>query len=126
MDYLKADLLNTTSYAKILQPKIQAQTLTQVSIGSIVTSLVRIKQKLTKIINAGPQFVIKDLSLKLPISELVYKKTHNPNPDLSSIYKDLETTDSVHFNVVNVEAELDIFISSNQTHLVQKHMNFFL
>ena len=56
---------------------------------------------------------------------MVYQKTHNPNPDLSQIYKALQDTESIHFNVVNVEGELDIFVSTSQLELVQKHMNFF-
>ena len=125
VEYLKADLLNTSSYAKLILPKIEAQTLTKVSLGSIVTSLARIKQKLNQSIVNKPKFVIQDISLKLPITELVYQKTHNPNPDLSQIYKALKDTDSSHFNVINVEEELDIFVSTSQLALVQKHMNFF-
>jgi len=125
VEYLKTDLLNTTSYAKLILPKIEAQTLTKVSIGSVVTSLARIKQRLNQNIVTKPKFRIQDISLKLPITELVYHKAHNPNPDLSQIYKALKDTDSSHFNVVNVEEELDIFVSTSQVELVQKHMNFF-
>lgn len=125
VEYLKSDLLNTSSYAKLILPKIEAQTFTKVSLGSIVTSLARIKQKLNQNIVTKPKFVIQDISLKLPITELVYQKTHNPNPDLSQIYKALKDSDSSHFNVVNVEEELDIFVSTSQLELVQKHMNFF-
>lgn len=125
IEYLKADLLNTTSYAKLIQTKIEAQTLTKTTLGSIVTSLARIKKQLNQTIITRPRFKIDDISLKLPISELVYSKTHNPNPDLSTIYKLLESKDSIHFNVVNVEDELDIFVSSSQLNLVEKHMNFF-
>jgi hypothetical protein len=124
-EYLKNDLLNTSSYAKLIQPKIEDLTLTTVSLGSIVTSLARIKQKLNTVVSTKPKFRINDIALKLPISEIVYKKTHNPNPDLSEIYKALEDKESIHFNVVNVEDELDIFVSSSQLGLVQKHMNFF-
>lgn len=124
-EYLKADLLNTSSYAKLIRPRIEASTLTKVSLGSIVTSLARIKQKLNTVVVAKPKFRINDIALKLPISEIVYKKTHNPNPDLSEIYKALEDKESIHFNVVNVEDELDIFVSSSQLEIVQKHMNFF-
>ena len=107
-EYLKNDLLNTSSYAKLIQPKIEALTLTTVSLGSIITSLARIKQKLNTVVVTKPRFRINDIALKLPISEIVYKKTHNPNPDLSEIYKALEDKESIHFNVVNVEDELDI------------------
>jgi hypothetical protein len=90
-----------------------------------VTSLTRIKGKLSTNIATNPKFKIDDISLKLPISELVYQKTRNPNPELGKIYLDLKNAGSVHFNVVNVEDELDIFVSSNQLDLVKNQMQNF-
>jgi hypothetical protein len=125
LEFLKKDLLNLTSYAKAILPQIEQQTLTKISLGSIVASLSRIKNKIELQENTKPKFIINDISLKLPISELVLQKNHNPNPDLSKIYKELQNLDSIHFNVVNVDDELDIFVSTSQIDLVKKHMNFF-
>jgi|688.fasta_scaffold148353_3 hypothetical protein len=124
-EYLKKDLLNLTAYAKTIQTEIETQTLSKVSIGSIVTSLTRIKTKLSSNIATNPKFKIDDISLKLPISELVYQKSRNPNPELGKIYLELKNTGSVHFNIVNVEDELDIFVSSNQLDLVKNQMQNF-
>lgn len=124
-EYLKKDLLNLTAYAKTIQAEIEIQTLSKVSIGSIVTSLTRIKTKLNQKITTNPKFKIDDISLKLPISELVYQKTHNPNPELSQIYQEFKNAGSIHFNIVNVEDELDIFVSSNQLDLVKNQMTKF-
>ena len=122
LEYLKNDLLNTTGYAKLIIPRIEKQTLTKISIGSVVTSLARIKQKLNIAAIDKPKFKIEDISLKLPITELVYKKNQNPNPDLSLIYAGLDGNESVHFNIVNVADELDLFISSSRVNLVEKHL----
>lgn len=121
-EYLKNGLLNTTAYAKTILPEIEKQTLAKISVGSVVTSLIRIKGKLDSKVTTSPKFKIDDISLKLPISELVYKKSFNPNPQFSQIYLNLKAIGSIHFNIVNVEDELDIFVSTSQLQIVQNQM----
>jgi len=125
MQFLKLGLLNTSGYAKTILPKIQAKSLAKVSLGSIVTALARLKKDVILDEQKIPKFEIEDLSLKLPICELVYAKNKNPNPDLSEIYKSLEKNDSTHFNLVNIEDELDIFVSSQKVDLVKRQMKDF-
>ena len=125
MQFLKKGLLNTSGYAKSILPQIQAVSLARVTLGSLTTALARVKKDLILNQEQIPKFRIEDLSLKLPILELVYSKTKNPNPDLSLIYQSLEKNDSIHFNLVNVEDELDIFVSSQKADLVKKQMKDF-
>jgi len=125
LDYLCKGLLNTSAYAANILPKIQASTLSKVSQGSIITALARIKKNSQIKTNSIPKMKIDDISLRLPIFELVYRKNRDPNPDLSQIYQKLEGLESVHFNVINVENELDIFVSYSRLELVKKQMRSF-
>ena len=125
MQFLKQGLLNTSGYAKTILPKLQTKSLAKISLGSIITALARVKKDLILNEQNIPKFKIEDLSLKLPICELVYAKTKNPNPDLSEIYKNLEKNDSIHFNLINIQDELDIFVSNQKVDSVKKQMKDF-
>ncbi|GAB4143255.1 MAG: hypothetical protein OHK0017_00400 [Patescibacteria group bacterium] len=119
LDYLKTGLLNTSAYAKLIQPQVEKELMLNVSANSIVTALSRIRQNQV-ISNQSPKFIIRDLSFKLPISELVFKKNGNPHPDLADIYSKLSKESDIHLNIVNVEEELDIFVSSSKVDVVKK------
>ena len=125
LDLLQTGILNCSAYAAKLQPDVEKITLTKVNINSIVTALVRIREKQNLKTLQIPKFKIDDLSLKLPITELVYRKNINPNPALGNVYQNLENSESTHFNVISVQDEIDIFVSSNQTDIVKAGMNGF-
>jgi aspartokinase len=121
LDFLKKGLLNTRAYAKTLLPVIAQRSLLMPSLGSVVTALSRIKKDVSSNGLTLKQFQIKNIELKLPITEIVIKKSGNTFELLASLYSKLSTDEKASLNIINVAYELDIFVSSDLVETIINH-----
>lgn len=125
LEYLTKGLLNSSAYAEQIRPQIEHRLTLKVTTNSIVTALSRLRQTRVKVAQTIPKFKIDDLSFKLPITELVFKKDHDPNPMLAKIYEKLEKINNLHLNIVNVTNELNIFVSSSAAGIIKNCLKDF-
>ncbi len=72
---LRRRTLNLRAYAKLIQPRVEAEAKKSVSIASIVVALSRIRKSLKEIAPLRPQVSIENLSIKADLSVITYEKT---------------------------------------------------
>jgi aspartokinase len=121
LEYLHKGLLNTSAYAQSIIPEIESRSLLKPTLGSVVTALSRIKHDDIIEESLLQQFVIDNIEMKMPITELVFKKTGNTIQLLSNLYSKLSKKERATINIVNVEHELDIFAQSDLSDIILQH-----
>jgi hypothetical protein len=67
------------------------------------------------------QVAIKNITTKLPLSEIVYEKTDKFVGELESLHKDISMSQEDFFTITIGTAEIDIICSSNIENKALKH-----
>ena len=116
LELLNANLLNTTQYAKLIQPQIEKSLHKDITLISIVTALSRIKKK--KILTSTSIFKIDDIQILYPISDLVFTIKYNPTVNISTLYKSLAGKPNHFLNLTVGNSELNIFINTKYKEIV--------
>jgi len=114
--------MNMSSYAHRIRPKVEIFTKKQVTITSLVVSLSRLKKEFTKEKTLIQKVPIKNISTKLPLSEIVYKNTNKFIQELGLLYKHVVISQEDFFTITISTNEIDIFCSSN---LVKEVLRYF-
>src|SRR3989344_9592237 len=68
--------MNMSSYAHRIRPKVEALAKKQVTITSLVISLSRLRKEFKKGKPLIQEVAIKNITTKLPLSEMVYENTN--------------------------------------------------
>lgn len=104
-------ILNLSSYARSIKGEVEKETKKEVSIQSIVVSLSRIEKKI-KAYNYLPSIKIDNLSVKKPVTELVYKKNKENLFKLINIFKLAIENEKSPFSFSVGTENISILISS--------------
>lgn len=113
--------MNMSSYAYQIRPRVEALTKKKVTIASLVVSLSRLRKEFRKERPLVHDVVIKNITTKLPISEIIYENNAKFIKDLESLHRKLELSQDDLFTTTIGMAELDIICSSNIEKKILKH-----
>jgi hypothetical protein len=120
---LSEDYMNMSSYAYKIRPEIEKLTKKKVTITSLVVALSRIKKELKKQKPLIRDVVIKNITTKLPLSELVFENDNKFIEQIGTLYKEVSITRDDFFVATTSINEMNIFVSSNLSRKVIKHFN---
>ena len=113
--------MNMSSYAHRIKPKVESLTKKQVTITSLVVSLSRLRKEFRKEKPLIHDVTIKNITTKLPLSEIVYENTNNFIRELESLHKNISVSQEDFFTTTIGTGEIDIICSSNMASKVLKH-----
>ncbi len=113
--------MNMSSYAHRIRPKVKELTKKDVTIASLVVSLSRLRKELKKEKPLVHDVVIKNITTKLPISEIIYENNAEFIKDLESLHKKIKVSQDDLFTTTIGTAELDIICSSNIEKKILEH-----
>jgi aspartokinase len=113
--------MNMSSYAYKIKPKVEELTKKRVTITSLVVSLSRLKKEFKKEKSLIHDVSIKNITTKLPISEIIYENTGKFMKALESLYKNVSVLQEDFFTVTIGTNEVDIICSSNLENKILKH-----
>ncbi|MBP9711615.1 MAG: hypothetical protein KBD55_01100 [Candidatus Pacebacteria bacterium] len=113
--------MNMSSYAERIRPQVEKLTKKQVTITSLVVSLSRLGKEFKKEKPLIHDVVIKNITTKLPLSEIAYENTEKFNRELETLHKNIKISQEDFFTVTLGTKEVDIICSSSIEHKVLKH-----
>lgn len=118
---LTNDYMNMSSYAHRIRPTVEQMTKKKVTITSLVVSLSRLKKEFKKQKPLIQDVKIKNITTKLPITELVYDNSEKFIEEMATIHKGVSLTREDFFvSTVSIH-EMNIIVSSNLASKVVKH-----
>jgi hypothetical protein len=109
---LSNNFLNLTEYARFIQKEIQNRTMKSVQLGSIVVALSRLKIQHKDQKNSRPDFRISELSIKSPLSEIVYEKTQINLLAVKKVYAELNINPAMFLTITQSSSEIMITTNS--------------
>lgn len=113
--------MNMSSYAHKIKPKIEMLTKKKVTITSLVVSLSRIKNELKKQKPLIQNIPIKNITTKLPLTELVYENGDSFLKEIGSLHSNIFLSREDFFAMTTSTHEMNIIISSSLYNKVIKH-----
>lgn len=113
--------MNMSSYAYRIRDKVELLTKKPVSIASLVVTLSRLKKEFKKEKPLIHDVVIKNITTKLPISEIIYENNIEFIKDLESLHKKIQVSPDDLFTTTIGTTELDIICSSNIEKKILEH-----
>jgi hypothetical protein len=120
---LTHDYMNMSSYAAKIRPKVEEITKKRVTITSLVVSLSRIKREFKKEKSLIHDVAIKNITTKLPLSEIVYGNNATFMKELESFHRDVAVSQEDFFTITIGTIEVDIICSSNLQKKIVQHFN---
>lgn len=113
--------MNMSSYAHRIKPKVEALTKKQVTITSLVVSLSRFRKEIKKAKPLIHDVRIKNITTKLPLSEIAFENNPSFVKELESLYKNILISHEDFFTVSLGMSEIDIICSSNLENKILNH-----
>jgi len=113
--------MNMSSYAHRIRPTVEERTKKQVTITSLVVSLSRLRKEFKKEKPLIHEVAIKNITTKLPLTEIAYENTNKFIEKLESLYKNISVTQEDFFTITMGTAEIDIICSANLENKILKH-----
>ncbi len=113
--------MNMSSYAYRIRPKVELLTKKQVTIASLVVSLSRLRKEFKKGKPLIHEVAIKNITTKLPLSELAYENSKEFINRLESLHKNISVSQEDFFTTTIGTTEIDIICSSNLENKILKH-----
>ncbi len=109
-EMLRSDLLNLSSYAKLITPEVVKLTWKIPTNPSIVMALSRLKTTIRSTFDIS--FVANDISLKYPLIEINYTKQSNHTQKIATLYDHLKEFENTFLNIVTGNTETTVFVNS--------------
>ena len=113
--------MNMSSYAYKIKPVVEKETKKKVTITSLVVALSRLKIELKKQKPLIQDVVIKNITTKLPLTELVYENSNRFIEEFGSLHKDISLTREDFFVATVSINEMNIIVSSNLANKIERH-----
>src|SRR3989344_250640 len=113
--------MNMSSYAYRIKPKVELLTKKQTTIASLVVSLSRLAKEFKKEKPLIRDVPIKNITTKLPLSEIAYENTNKFLEQLESLHKNISVSQEDFFTITRGTTEIDIICSSNLENKILKH-----
>ena len=109
-EYLALELINSSQYARKIKSQVEALTMKNVQLNTIVTSLNRIKKTTQGKLKVD--FYIDDVQMKYPISDIVFSKFDNDYLNIANLYKEIGKINNSFLNITQGQSETNIFVNS--------------
>lgn len=113
--------MNMSSYAHRIRKNVEAQAKKPVTITSLVVSLSRLRGELKKEKPLIADVAIKNITTKLPLTEIIYENTNELIRELDSLHKNIAVSREDFFTTTIGMSEVDIICSSGMADKVLKH-----
>ncbi len=113
--------MNMSSYAHRICPAVETRTKKQVTITSLVVSLSRLRKEFKKEKPLIHEVAIKNITTKLPLTEITYENTSKFLEQLESLHKNISVSKEDFFTTTIGTTEIDIICSSNLENKILKH-----
>ncbi len=113
--------MNMSSYAYRIKPKVEALTKKQVTITSLVVSLSRLRKEFKKEPPLIQEVHIKNITTKLPLSEMVYESNPKFLEKFETLHKKIFVAREDFFIATIGTHEVDIIASLNLATKIMKH-----
>lgn len=113
--------MNMSSYAYRIRPLVENSAKKKVTITSLVVSLSRLRKEFKKQKPLIQDVVIKNITTKLPITELVYENSDKFIEEMGTLHQDISLMREDFFVATISINEMNIIVSSNLAGKVVKH-----
>lgn len=113
--------MNMSSYAYRIRPQVELLTKKKVTIASLVVSLSRLRKEFKKEPPLVHDVAIKNITSKLPLSEIIYENNNAFIKELESLHKNISVSPEDFFTTTISTSEIDIICSSNLESKILKH-----
>jgi hypothetical protein len=113
--------MNMSSYAKRIRHKVEKLTKKQITIASLVVSLSRLQKDFKKTQSLIVNVPIKNITTKLPLTEIAYESTNVFAKGLESLHKNISISQDDFFTMTRGTSEVDIICSTNLENKILKH-----
>lgn len=113
--------MNMSSYAYRIRPKVELLSKKQITIASLVVSLSRLRKEFKKERPLIHNVPIKNITTKLPLSEIAYGNSDKFISELESLHKNISVSQEDFFTIMMGTTEIDIICSTNLENKVLKH-----
>lgn len=113
--------MNMSSYAYKIRPMVENSAKKKVTITSLVVSLSRLKKEFKRQKPLIQDVMIKNITTKLPITELVYENSSFFIEELGTLHQEISLTREDFFVATISINEMNIIVSSNMAGKVMKH-----
>jgi hypothetical protein len=113
--------MNMSSYAYQIRGKVELLTKKKITIASLVVSLSRLRKEFKKIKPLIHDVAIKNISTKLPLTEMTYENSEKFIKELESLHKNISVSQDDFFTTTIGTREIDIICSSNLENKILKH-----
>lgn len=113
--------MNMSSYAHKIKPLVELATKKKVTITSLVVSLSRLRKEIKKQKPLIQDVVVKNITTKLPLTELVYENSGTFIKEFGSLHNEISLTREDFFVATISIHEMNIIVSSNLVNKVVKH-----
>lgn len=113
--------MNMSSYSYRIRPKVELLTKKKVTIASLVVTLSRLRKEFQKERPLVHDVAIKNITTKLPLSELVYENNNKFIKELESLHKNISVSQEDFFTTTIGTTEVDIICSSNLENKIIRH-----
>lgn len=113
--------MNMSSYAYRIRPQVELLTKKKVTIASLVVSLSRLRKEFKKEPPLIHDVAIKNITSKLPLSEIIYENNNAFIKELESLHKNISVSPEDFFTTTISTTEVDIICSSNLEIKILKH-----
>jgi hypothetical protein len=113
--------MNMSSYAHKIKGMVETTAKKKVTITSLVVSLSRLKKELKKQKPLIQDVEVKNITTKLPISEIVYDNSDKFIEELGTLHREISLTREDFFVATVSIHEMNIIVSSNLAEKVIKH-----
>ncbi len=113
--------MNMSSYAYRIRPTVEERAKKQVTIASLVVTLSRLRKEFKKERPLTHDVIIKNITTKLPLSEIAYENTSKFIRELESLHKNISVSHEDFFTTTIGTSEIDIICSTNLENKILKH-----
>jgi hypothetical protein len=113
--------MNMSSYAHRIKPKVEKLSKKSITIASLVVSLSRLRKEFKKAQSLIINVPIKNITTKLPLTEIAYENTNLFIKDLESLHKNIAVSADDFFTMTRGTGEVDIICSVNLEAKILKH-----
>ena len=113
--------MNMSSYAYRIKPKVEELTKKPVTITSLVVSLSRLRKEFKKEKPLIHDVAIKNITTKLPLSEMTYENNSGFTKELEMLHKNIAVSQDDFFTITIGTKEIDIICSANLENKILKH-----
>lgn len=113
--------MNMSSYGKRIRPMVEARAKKQVTVTSLVVSLSRLRKELKKEKPLIQEVAIKNITTKLPLTEIIYENTNTFLRELESLHKNISVSQDDFFTTTIGTTEIDVMCSSNMANKITRH-----